>query len=36
MGGIMVWHTAADVEYENEFSLWRAVEKALDVYGGEN
>lgn len=36
MGGIMVWHTAADIEYENEFSLWRAVEKALDVYGGKS
>lgn len=35
MGGIMVWHTTADIEYENEFSLWRAVETALNIYGGE-
>lgn len=34
-GGIMVWHTAADIKYESEFSLWRAVETALNVYGGE-
>lgn len=34
MGGIMVWHTTADVEYESEFSLWRAVETALNIYGG--
>lgn len=34
MGGIMVWHTTADVEYDSEFSLWRAVETALNIYGG--
>lgn len=35
MGGIMVWHTTADVEYDSEFSLWRAVETALNIYGGD-
>lgn len=35
MGGIMVWHTTADIEYESEFSLWRAVETALNIYGGD-
>lgn len=33
MGGIMIWHTTADLPYENEFSLWRAVVRALDIYG---
>lgn len=34
MGGIMIWHTAADIGYESEYSLWRAVDTALDIYGG--
>lgn len=34
MGGIMVWHTTIDVKYESEFSLWKAIESALNTYGG--
>ena len=35
MGGIMVWHTALDTDYSSEYSLWRAVATALEIYGGE-
>ena len=34
MGGIMVWHTALDVDYSSGYSLWRAVATALEIYGG--
>ena len=35
MGGSMVWHTALDTDYSSEYSLWRAVATALEIYGGE-
>lgn len=35
MGGVMVWHMTADADYSSEYSLWRAIHTALDIYGGE-
>lgn len=33
-GGIMVWHMHCDLTLDNEFSLWRATNKALEQFGG--
>lgn len=33
-GGMMTWHSSCDVDVNNEFSLWRAVNDAVKMYGG--
>lgn len=34
-GGIMVWEFACDTDYSSPYSLWRAVDTAIDQFGGE-
>lgn len=33
-GGVMVWHGTADVEKDNPYSLWNAIDTAVSLYGG--
>lgn len=33
-GGVMVWHGTADVEKDSPYSLWKAINTAVSLYGG--
>lgn len=33
-GGVMTWHSTCDLELNDEFSLWRALNTCLEQFGG--
>lgn len=33
--GVMTWHSTLDVTLDNEYSLWRQINKAISQFGGE-
>ena len=34
-GGIMVWHNSCDIDYNSPYSLWKAVDTAINQFGGD-